>query len=96
MKNALIKTIAFLTGASKSLIEFILPVLKDSASNILSAILPIALDVVKSLQDSSKSGAEKRSEAVDKIKSAAVKEGIDASNRVINLAIELALNKLTK
>jgi hypothetical protein len=61
----------------------------------LKELLPIALDVVSSLLTSDKNGDEKRKIAADKIKDAAVKEGINASNRTINLAIELALAKLT-
>jgi hypothetical protein len=53
------------------------------------------MEVVSSLLTSDKSGDEKRKIAVDKIKDAAVKEGINVSNRTVNLAIELALAKLT-
>lgn len=95
MKALLVKAIAAITGASKSVIEFIIPILRESASSLLKEILPIALEVVSSLLSSDKSGDEKRKIAVEKIKDAAVKEGINASNRTINLAIELALSKLT-
>ena len=95
MKSLLIKAISAITGASKSVIEFIIPILRESATSLLKELLPIALDVVSSLLTSDKSGDEKRKIAVGKIKDAAVKEGINASNRTINLAIELALAKLT-
>lgn len=95
MKTLLVKAISAITGASKSVIEFIIPILKDSASSLLKELLPIAMEVVSSLLTSDKSGDEKRKIAVDKIKSAATREGINASNRAVNLAIELALAKLT-
>lgn len=95
MKALLIKAISAITGASKSVIEFIIPILRDSASSLLKELLPIALDVVSSLLTSDKSGSEKRQIAVEKIKATAVREGINVSNRTINLAIELALAKLT-
>jgi hypothetical protein len=95
MKTLLIKAISTITGASKSVIEFIIPILRDSATSLLKEVLPIALEVVSSLLTSDKSGSEKRKIAADKIKDAAIKEGINASNRTINLAIELALSKLT-
>ena len=95
MKTLLIKAISTITGASKSVIEFIIPILRESATSLLKEILPIALEVVSSLLTSDKSGIEKRKIAADKIKDAAVKEGINVSNRTINLAIELALSKLT-
>lgn len=95
MKTLLIKAISAITGASKSVIEFIIPILRDSASSLLKELLPIALEVVSSLLTSDKSGDEKRKIAVDKIKAAATREGINASNRAVNLAVELALVKLT-
>ena len=96
MKTLLLKTLSLLTGASKSILEFIIPILKDSTANILKALLPIAVEVVSSLRDSSASGDEKRKIAVDQIKQTALKEGVDASSRAINLAIELALAKISK
>ncbi len=94
MKKALLNTLAWLTGASKTLISFLLPILADSLSGLLTALLPIALDVVTGLADSPKSGAEKRAAATDAIKAAALQAGINASARAVNLAIELALQKL--
>jgi hypothetical protein len=96
MKTLLLKTLSLLTGASKSVLEFIIPILKDSTANILKALLPIAVDVVSSLRDSSESGDQKRKIAAEQIKQAAIKEGVDASSRAINLAIELALAKISK
>lgn len=95
MKALLIKAISAITGASKSVIEFIIPILRDSASSLLKELLPIALEVVSSLLTSDKSGDEKRKIAIDKIKATATREGINASNRAVNLAVELALAKLT-
>ena len=95
MKTLLVKAISAITGASKSVIEFVIPILRDSASSLLKELLPIALEVVSSLLTSDKSGDEKRKIAVDKIKDAATREGINASSRAVNLAIELALAKLT-
>ena len=96
MKTLLLKTLSLLTGASKFVLEFIIPILKDSTANILKALLPIAVDVVSSLRDSSESGDQKRKIAAEQIKQAAIKEGVDASSRAINLAIELALAKISK
>jgi hypothetical protein len=96
MKTLLLKTLSLLTGASKSVLEFIIPILKDSTANILKALLPIAVEVVSSLRDSSESGDQKRKIAAEQIKQVAIKEGVDASSRAINLAIELALAKISK
>jgi hypothetical protein len=89
------KILGWLTGTSKTVIEFIGPILQRSVSDILSKILPIALEVVSSLAtDDDKTGAQKRHDAFKKIKHIAVQEGIDAGNQTINLAIELALSRL--
>ena len=96
MKTLLLKALSLLTGASKSVLEFIIPILKDSTANILKALLPIAVEVVSSLADSSASGDEKRKIAGERIKQIALKEGFDASTRAVNLAIELALSRISK
>lgn len=93
MKTLLVKALALLTGASKSVLNFILPILKDSASKLLADLLPIALEVVGSLVDSKESGDEKRKLAFARIETAAKARGIEAANSVINLAIELAVQK---
>lgn len=94
MKKALLNALAWLTGASKTVLSFILPILRDSTSQLLSALLPIALDVVESLASSDKSGEEKRKQAADQIKAIAIQTGIAATSRAVNLAIELAVEKM--
>jgi hypothetical protein len=94
MKKALLNTLAWLTGASKTLLAFLLPILADGTSQLLTALLPIALEVVSGLADTDKTGSEKRAHAADEIKAAAISAGLNASTRAVNLAIELALQKL--
>jgi len=94
MKKTLLNAIAWLTGASKIVVSCLLPILCDSTAKLLATILPIALDVVSSLSNSDKSGNEKRLQAADQIKSAAIQAGVQATSRAVNLAIELALQKL--
>lgn len=96
MKSIIVKTLSLLTGASQSVLEFIIPILKDSTASVLKQILPIAMEVVLSLRDSSKTGPQKRRVAVAEIQKVALNEGIDASARAINLAIELALSRIEK
>jgi|LakMenEpi03Aug12_release.lakeMendotaPanAssembly.Ray.scaffolds.fasta_scaffold171873_2 hypothetical protein len=89
------KIIGWLTGTSKTVLEFIGPILQHSVADILSKVLPIALEVVQSLAtDDEKTGAQKRHDAFRKIKTIATQEGIDAGSQTINLAIELALSKI--
>ena len=94
MKTTLIKILARLTGASRDLIELLIPILKDSASRLLAKLAPIALEVVKSLAESPHSGSQKRDAALVQIQQLAVAEGIKASTSAVNLAIELAVANL--
>jgi DNA-binding MarR family transcriptional regulator len=94
MKNLLIRILTKLTGASRELLELLIPILRDSASRLLAQLAPIALEVVKSLADSPHSGSQKREAALVQIQSLAVAEGIRASTSAVNLAIELAVANL--
>jgi hypothetical protein len=96
MKKTLLNALAWLTGASKTLIAFLLPILATGTAELLAALLPIALDVVTSLADSPKTGAEKRAAAVDEIKAQALQAGIKATASAVNLAVELAVAKLNE
>ena len=94
MKTTLLNALAWLTGASKTLISFLLPILATGTGQLLTAILPVAEEVVLGLVDSGKSGDAKRSAAVDQIKVIAISQGIATSASVINMAVELAVAKL--
>lgn len=94
MKALLIKILTKLTGASRELIELLIPILRDSASRLLAQLAPIALEVVKSLAESPHSGSQKRDAAVQRIQQLAVAEGIRASTSAVNLAVELAVANL--
>jgi len=96
MKKTLLNALAWLTGASKTLISFLLPILATGTAELLAALLPIALDVVTSLADSGKTGAEKRAAAVDAIKAQALQAGIKATASAVNIAVELAVQKLNE
>ena len=94
MKTLLIKILGWLSGASKTVFIFVLPILEDEMAQLLAALLPIAMDVVSSLADSPKTGAEKRAAAVDAIKAQAIHAGVEATASAVNLAVELAVQKL--
>lgn len=94
MKATLLKILVRLTGASRELLELLLPILRDSASRLLAQLAPIALEVVRSLADSPHSGSQKRDAAVQRIQQLAVAEGIRASTSAVNLAVELAVANL--
>lgn len=94
MKTTLIKILIRLTGASRQLIDLILPILRDSAGRLLADLAPVALEVVKSLADSPHSGAQKREAAARLVQSHAIAEGRRASLSLVNLAVELAVQNL--
>jgi DNA-binding MarR family transcriptional regulator len=94
MKNTLLKILIRLTGASRELLELVLPILRDSAARLLAELAPIALEVVRSLADSPHSGQQKREAALREIQTRAVSAGIRASTSAANLAIELAVANL--
>ena len=94
MKTLLLKILGWLSGASKVVFTFVLPILEDETAKLLAALLPIAMDVVMSLADSPKTGAEKRAAAVDAIKAQAIHAGIDATASAVNLAVELAVQRM--
>lgn len=58
------------------------------------ALLPIALDIVRSLADSDRTGGQKREEAVKTLKSRAVAEGISATESIIRWTIESAVQRM--
>jgi hypothetical protein len=94
MKSIVVKALSYLTGTSRSVLEFILPILRDQTSKLLADILPIAMEIVASLLVSNKTNEEKRNAAFQRINTLAKERGIEAANSTINLAIELAVTKI--
>jgi hypothetical protein len=89
------KTIlAKLVGISTSLLNFYLPILKQLFATGMAALLPIALDIVRSLADTDKTGSQKREAAVRKLTSAASELGIAATESLVRLTIESAVQSL--
>ena len=89
------KTIlAKLVGISTSLLNFYLPILKQLFTTGMAALLPIALDIVRSLADADKTGSQKREAAVRKLTSVASELGIAATESLVRLTIESAVQSL--
>jgi hypothetical protein len=89
------KTIlAKLTGLTTSLLNFYLPILRQLLASGMATLLPIALEIVRSLADTNKTGAQKREAAVKKLSSATQELGIVATESLIRLTIESAVQKL--
>lgn len=90
MKNFFAK----LMGITGSLLNFYLPILRELLATGLASLLPIALEVVSALAKTDKSGAEKRSEAINALRDAAIARGINASESLIRYTVESAVQKL--
>jgi hypothetical protein len=86
--------LAKIYGISTALLNFYLPILKQLFASGVASLLPFALEVVRSLAETDKTGAQKREAAVRKLTSAASELGIVATESLIRLTIESAVQKL--
>lgn len=84
----------FLLGVPVKIWNFYAPILRQLFVDAAAALLPLALDIVRELADTSKTGAQKREAAVKKLTSAAIRNGIDASESLIRFTVESAVQKV--
>lgn len=90
MKNLLAK----LLGVPAAIWNFYSPLLRELVVTGVSALLPLALEIVRNLATTDKSGSQKRNEAIDSLKAAAVRHGISASESLIRFTIESAVQRI--
>jgi hypothetical protein len=90
MKNLLAK----LLGVPAAIWNFYSPLLRELVVTGVSALLPLALEIVRNLAQTDKSGSQKRNEAIDSLKAAAVRHGISASESLIRFTIESAVQRI--
>lgn len=90
MKSLLAK----LAGFSSAIFNFYAPILKGIFASGAAALLPLALEIVRALADSNRSGAQKREAAVKALTKAATERGIDAAESIIRFTVESAVQKL--
>ena len=96
MHQTLINLIAWLTKASEALVAKLVPILESDLSALLTALLPIAEDVVIGLATSGQSGKDKQAAAFSQITSMATAAGIQATAQAVNIVIELAVANMPK
>lgn len=84
----------FLFGVPAKIWNFYAPILRELFVDAASNLLPLALDIVRELADSSKTGAQKREAAVKKLSTAALRNGITASESLIRFTIESAVQRV--
>ena len=85
---------AKILGITQSIWNFYAPLLRSLAITGTGILLPIALEIVRSLATTDKSGAEKREEAVSALKNASIKQGVDATESLIRFTIESAVQRM--
>jgi Na+/proline symporter len=84
-----------LLGVSKTVINFIWPLITKQLGSSLAVLLPIALSIVKELASNNQiANSQKREEAFERLSNAAKNEGISAASSLLNLAIEMAVTNL--
>jgi hypothetical protein len=86
--------LAKLLGLTRAILDFYAPILRELLASGMAALLPIALEIVVSLANKNMSGAEKREAALEKLRSAALREGIAATESLLRLTVESAVTKL--
>ena len=86
--------VAKVLGITSLIWNFYGPLLRQLVVSGTGALLPIALDIVRSLADSDRTGGQKREEAVKALKSRAVAEGISATESIIRWTIESAVQRM--
>ena len=86
--------LAKLLGLTKGLLEFYAPILRELVATGVASLLPVALEIVTSLNDKQMTGSKKRDAAITQLKESAKTLGIQASESLIRLTIESAVQKL--
>jgi vacuolar-type H+-ATPase subunit D/Vma8 len=84
----------YLFGVPSKIWNFYAPILRELFVDAAASLLPLALDIVRELADSSKTGSQKREAAVKKLTQAALRNGIDASESLIRFTIESAVQRV--
>lgn len=73
---------------------FMLAVFDRAVQEAIAKLKDIALKIIAELATTNITNEEKRREVFNGIKAYAIKEGIEARDSVINLVIEMTVNKL--
>jgi len=86
--------LATLLGIPSKIWTFYAPILRELFADAAASLLPLALDIVRELADTRKTGSQKREAAVKKLTSAALRNGVDASESLIRFTIESAVQRV--
>lgn len=86
--------LAKLMGIGASVWQFYAPILRDLFISGASSLLPIALEIVRSLADTRKSNDMKRDTAVFLLRERATAMGLQATESLIRFTIESAVQRM--
>jgi hypothetical protein len=81
-------------GITQSVWAFYGPLLRQLVISGTSALLPLALDIVRSLAQTDKSGTQKRAEAIEALRETALARGISATESLIRFTVESAVQRI--
>jgi hypothetical protein len=86
--------LARLLGITTSILEFMLPLMRAMLATGLAALLPLALEIVRSLDRKDMSNAQKFNSAVSALRAEAIAQGINAGTNLLENAVNIAVAKL--
>lgn len=86
--------LATLLGVPSKIWSFYAPILRQLFVDAAASLLPLALDIVRELADTNKTGSQKREAAVKKLTQVAIRNGIDASESLIRFTVESAVQRV--
>jgi hypothetical protein len=85
---------AAIFGGLKNVLDFLLPVLKSQAGEMINVLLPVALEIVMGLAGGQLPSDEKRKAALEMLMSEASRRGLQVATSTLNLIIEMAVARL--
>jgi hypothetical protein len=86
--------IAKVLGVGSAVWKFYAPVLRALFISGASALLPLALTIVRELAASDKTGAEKRAFAIGRLRNEATAIGVSATESLLRFTIESAVQRM--
>ena len=81
-------------GVGSAVWNFYSPILRQLFASGTSALLPLALDIVRELAASDKSSAVKRDFAIARLKTESKAMGVNATESLIRFSIESAVQRI--
>jgi hypothetical protein len=88
------KLLTLLFAIPSKVWEFYAPLLRNLAITGAAVLLPPALEIVRALAHTNKTGAQKREEAFRALKSVALKQGVEVTESLLRWTVESAVQHM--